>query len=337
MGGRGGTQNTVDSGAGAIDEIPRPSCPQITVVAGQFNACGRANSIAYSPDGTLVAMGTESARPNVHLWRLSDGMLVRDIDGIGATTYKVAFSPDGRTLVTGGGPESGEVLAVTPDIVKLWDASSGALLRTLPATCGFYVSAVAFSPDGSLLATSGATGPIEIWSVADGTLVQSIPYPSTVHNVHFSPDGAQLIAGGFDGRATIWNVAAGTLAMTLNGTASEMADAAFSPDGSQIVTTGADNALKLWDATTGTLLQTLTGHALYVSHVVWVSQDRIISNDWGGTIKSWTRGASGFAASGGWSTGGQSLGIDLSPRGGIFVAGGYDPAARVEGFVFLPL
>ena len=125
--------------------------------------------------------------------------------------------------------------------------------------------------------------------------------------------------------------------LTLDGIASEMADAAFSPDGSQIVTTGGANSVKLWDATTGTLLETLTGHALYVSHVVWVSQDRIISNDWGGTIKSWTRGASGFAASGDWSTGGQSLGIDLSPNGRTFVAGGDDSTSHVSGFVFLPL
>jgi WD40 repeat protein len=158
-----------------------------------------------------------------------------------------------------------------------------------------------------------------------------------VHNVHFSPTGSQIIVGGVDERATIWNVPAATLTMTLNGIANEMADAAFSPDGSQIVTTGADNALKLWDATTGNLLQTLTGHAMYVSHVTWVGQDRIISNDWGGTLKSWTRGASGFTATGDWSTGGQSLGIDLSPNGRTFVAGGYDPTARVEGFVFLPL
>jgi WD40 repeat protein len=158
-----------------------------------------------------------------------------------------------------------------------------------------------------------------------------------VHNVHFSPDGARLVAGGYDGRATVWDVATGTLLLTLQGTASEEGDAAFSPDGSQIVTTGAGNTVKLWDASNGTLLQTLSGHTAYISHVTWVDRDRILSNDWGGTINSWTRGEDGFGLSGSWATHGQSLGIDLSPQGGIFVAGGADPTTRVSGFVFLDL
>jgi WD40 repeat protein len=120
--------------------------------------------------------------------------------------------------------------------------------------------------------------------------------------------------------------------MTLSEIADEMADADFSPDGTEIASTGPGNALVLWNATTGAMLQTLPGHTQYVSHVVWVGPDRLISNDWGGSIRSWTRSPGGaFAASGMWVIAGQSLGIAVSPDGQKLVAGG------TGGFQFLPL
>ena len=138
------------------------------------------------------------------------------------------------------------------------------------------------------------SGAIELWRASDGALLLSIPYPTSVHNVHFSPSGAQLIAGGVDQRATVWNIPAGTLALTLNGIADEMADATFSPDGKQIASTSAGgNGVRIWDAATGTLLQTMSGHANYVSSVVWVGNDRIISGDWQGNVISWTRTSHG--------------------------------------------
>jgi len=332
-GGSGGVGGSTGGTGGPVQ--PPPDCSTIVTSIDTLNPCGHTFGLAFSPDGRYVAMGTEAAHPNAHVWRMSDGARVLDIDGVGAATYNVAFSPDGRMLVTAGGYNEGSS-SLTTDIVKLWDVPSGALVRTVSAGCGFYASGAAFSPDGTLLATSGFTGPIEIWRLSDGVRVTSIPYPTTVHNVHFSPDGSKLIAGGVDERATVWSVPAGTLLLALSGTADEMADAAFSPDGAHIATTGMGNVIKVWDATNGTLLQTLTGHTAPVSHVVWVGPDRLLTNDWSGTINSWTRGPYGFSMSDQWLTGGQSLGIALSPDGKTFGTGGMDQAGA-EGFVFLPL
>ena len=277
--------------------------------------------------------------PNVHLWRIADGVHVRAIDGIDSVTYQVAFSPDGATLAAAGAsarqPADDQQHA---DIVKLWDVASGSLLRTIPANCGFYASTVSFSHDGTLLATAGYAGMIEIWRVADGARIIGIPYPTTVHNVHFSPTDSQLIIGGVDRRATIWNVKDGSLAMTLDGTADEMADAAFSPDGSEIATTGVGNVIKIWNGAGGSLRQALPGHGAYVSHVLWVNEDLLASNDWQGTIILWQRtSAGGLAPSEIWATGGQSLGIAVSPDQRTLAAGGADPVTHVEGFYFIPL
>lgn len=322
-------------GAGG-SPIGTPSCSTIWTNVYQPNPCGHTSGVAYSPDGTLLATGVMDSQPGVHIWRLSDGALIHALDGIAGTTYDVAFSPDGLTLAAVGQPNMGGVTAM------LYDVGSGAIIRTLPTHSGMYSDTVAFSPDGSLIATGGYMGAIEIWRASDGTLVTSIPYPTSVHNVHFSPTGAQMIAGGVDERATIWNVPAGTLAMTLNGIADEMADAAFSPNGKQIAgTSNVANGVRIWDATSGTLLQTMSGHPAYVSSVVWIDDDHLVSGDWQGNVIEWARTSTGsFANAETWFTRGQVLGMAISPDHTRIVAGASAATGIgtiADGFMFLGL
>jgi len=331
--GTGGTGfgGAIQIGTGGSFVQPGPSCPTISTALNHLNPCGHASGLAYSPDGTLLAVANMDSSA-VPMWRLSDGALVRTFDGLAQTNYDVAFSPDGKTLAvvgaisgSGNGPNA-----------KIFDVASGVLIRTLPTNSGFYADSVAFSPDGSLIATSGASNAIDLWHASDGSLVVSIPYPTSVHNVHFSPSGAQLIAGGVDERATIWNVPSGTLAMTLNGIASEMADATFSPDGTQIASTSSDgNGVRIWDAATGALLQTMSGHANFVSSVVWLFNNVLVSGDWQGNVLVWTRmTGTSFSPYQSLNTGGQVLGIAVSPDKTRIATGAGSP----EGFeFFMPL
>ncbi len=327
-----GIGGAIHIGTGGSFVPPGSSCPTISTQINQLNPCGHASGLAYSPDGTLLAVANMDSSA-VPMWRLSDGALVRTFDGIAQTNYDVAFSPDGKTLAVVGEPGGSNAVGPT---AKIFDVASGALIRTLPTNSGFYTDTVAFSPDGSYIATSGYMGAIDLWRASDGSLVVSIPYPTSVHNVHFSPSGALLIAGGVDERATIWNVPSGTLAMTLNGIASEMADATFSPDGTQIASTSSDgNGVRIWDAATGALLQTMSGHANYVSSVVWIFNNVLVSGDWQGNVLVWTRmTGTSFSLYQSLNTGGQVLGIAVSPDKTRIATGAGSP----EGFeFFMPL
>jgi WD40 repeat protein len=316
------------------------TCAPIATATGVLNPCGHSFGVAYSPDGQILAVGSDSETPSVHLWQLSDGMPLHNLDiQTIDTTYNLAFSPDGKTLATAGYLHlaTGNSLDDSDSaLVRLWNVSTGALIRSFAVDTGFYADTVAFSHDGIFLATGGYWNKAEVWRVADGTRVLSIPVPTSVHNVHFSPDDSQLIVATVDGVVKIWDVATGKLILDTITTTQEMADADFSPDGKQIASTGDGNVIRLWNATTSELLQTLGGHAAYISHVVWVDQNRLLSDDWSGVVILWTRGDSGtFAATTSWSTGGQALGIAVSPDKTKFVTGG--GTASQDGFVFLSL
>jgi hypothetical protein len=285
---------------------PPPACSSISAATGVFNPCEPAGVIAYSPDGQLLAIGGERlAPPNLLVYRMSDGALVHALDGIGREVYDISFSPDGNSIAV-----AGAVDGAGGDIVKLYDANSGEQLRSFPATCGFYSSSAAFSPDGSLLATGGYTGPIEIWRVSDATRVASIPYPTSVERVHFAPNGAAIIVAGYDARAVVFAVPSGEQLLELSPTSDETADAAYSPDGTLIATTGPNNDVQLWDAS-GMLLQRVPSHTQYVGHVLWLDDDHIVSADWSGVVTWMNRQPSGEFAVGTSFSGG--LGIAISP------------------------
>lgn len=339
LGGTLGTGGEINLGTGGI-AVTVPSCPTISTTPGTLNPCGFTSGIAYSPDGQLIATATGTPKPNIHIWRLSDGALLEDLDGHGGGnaigSYSVAFSPDGTTLATAGNAPVPAGCSISPtttsaDMVKLWDVATGKLLRAIPAANASYADTAQFSPDGARLATGGELGSVQIWNVADGTLLTSLATSNTTYNARFSPDGTRIVTA--DEPGGVWNASNGASLFSLAGFGEDMNDAAYSPDGTEIVATGAGGTLRFFD-TSGNLLQSFVAHTVnYISHVVWVDNDHVVSDDWGGNVKSWTRDTTGhFVASGSWSIGGQALGLAVSPdKKTIAVAGG----SGAEGFMFL--
>ena len=337
LGGTLGTGGAINLGTGGI-AVTVPSCPTISTTPGTLNRCGMTFGIAYSPDGQLVATATQTPAPNIHVWRLSDGALLQNLDGHGGGSYSVAFSPDGTILATAGNAPSTVGCGVSStttssDLVKLWEVATGNLLRSIPAATGSYADTAQFSPDGARLVTGGMLGPVQIWNLADGTLLTSIANSNTTYNARFSPDGTRIVNAAESSNGGVWSASDGSALFSLADFGEDMNDAAYSPDGTEIVATGAGGTLRFFDSS-GKLLQSFVAHTVnYISHVVWVDNDDVVSDDWGGNVKSWTRDATGhFVASGSWSIGGQALGLAVSPdKKTIAVAGG----SGAEGFMFL--
>ena len=162
------------------------------------------------------------------------------------------------------------------------------LVHTLTGHQGV-VAAVAFSPDGSLLATGSWDGTAKLWEVSSGKEVRTLTHHKmAVVSVAFSPDGRLLAVGSDDTTVTLWDVATGRLLHTLDGHGSYVLSVAFSPDGRLLASSEAHGKIKLWDAASGQLVRSLEGQTMAV-HCLAFSPDgqQLASGSRDATIAFW--------------------------------------------------
>jgi WD40 repeat protein len=132
------------------------------------------------------------------------------------------------------------------------------------------VNDVAYSADGTRVASGSADGTARIWDAATGALVLTIPTRSGwVHDVVFSPDGTQLITANGDGTAQVWDARSGTLVHMLSGHRDVVFGVAVSLDGTRIATASWDKTAKVWDAASGDDVLTLDHHTGHVKGVAF--------------------------------------------------------------------
>jgi WD40 repeat protein len=175
----------------------------------QWSHIGRgdeASSLLFSPDGRMLARGGWNS---VKLWDARTGEPLRTLSPEKGTVFAIALTPDGRTLVGGGGvPREGNQMYA--GLVTIWDVATGRILHTLEGTTNT-VHAVAVAPDGKTIAAGGG-GPsrrfpgservvseVRLWDVATGRLLSTVEGSlDTVRGLAFKPDGTSIVYGDTD-------------------------------------------------------------------------------------------------------------------------------------------
>ncbi len=268
---------------------------------------GLVNALAFSPDGKSMAVDTGN---NISLVDIASGKVTATLEGHTDIILSLAFSPDGKTLASGsqdqtvrlwdvatakllntitvdsGYPRSRAVISPDGKTVaqansgplRMWDIASGKEITTIQATGGDVgVNDVAFSPDGTLLATAGADFNVQIWDVATGKLDATLTgHTGNVNSVAFSPDGKTLASTDTDKSIRLWDVASGKLVNTLTSDTMDIVyDAAFSPDGSVLASTD-ERTVWLWDVAGGKQLAKLQTFAGF-SDVVFSPDGRLLA------------------------------------------------------------
>jgi WD40 repeat protein len=215
---------------------------------------------------------------NAHCARLPH---IRQLFSHRAGVSRVAFSPDGKTVLTAGADMSAQLwetatgqpltaplqhqglvdaLAFSPDgksvltgsadmTARLWDASTGKSLA-LPLRHQDIVSAVAFSPDGKIVLTGSQDKTARLCEAATGKFLgPPLQHQGAVWAVAFSPDGKTVVTGSDDKTARLWDAATGKPLVSPLTHQSGVSAVAFSPDGKKVLT--GSNVIRLWDVGTG--------------------------------------------------------------------------------------
>ncbi|MFO0928186.1 MAG: c-type cytochrome domain-containing protein [Gemmataceae bacterium] len=235
----------------------------------------------------------------------------------------LAYSPDGKVLASGGYQE-----------VKLWDARTGELRRTVP---GFAerVVCLAFSPDGKLLACGGGAptqdGELKLLDVASGKVVQDIKtngHSDTVFGLAFSPDGKLLASGGADKFVKTFDVANGKFLKAFEGHTHHVMGVGFSADGKLLASAGADNVVKIWDYEKGEQVRTINAHGKQVTSLTFIGKTKNFAtcsgdqqvrfwNTDGGNVRNFSAGDDYLFC------------VAVSPDGSVVAAGGQEGVVRL--------
>ncbi len=192
------------------------------------------------------------------------------------------------------------------------------------------VSAVAFSPDGQVLAAAIASGEMRLWRVADGEqLLTCRGHTEWPWAIAYSPDGKCLASGSQDQTIRLWDPTTGECRQILTGHSNWIKSIAFSRDGRWLVSGGNDNTIRVWEVATGQCRQTLEAHDESVWSVAFHPGGQWVASGGGDSrINIWD-----------WQTGtcvktlaGHTKAVKtvvFSPGGGTLASGGFDHGVRL--------
>jgi len=201
---------------------------------------GSVNDVSVSPDGLEVAWSNEMAK-GFEITRLADGasLAIEPFPRDSHAYPRIEYTADGRYLAFTAGTQ-------TTTAIRIWDRDAGELLDSIPASAGTQVRALAFGPEGRLLAWADDEADVHVWDLETASPLHRLRgHAGDVFAIAFSTDGALLASGGADGSVRVWDRRSGreltTVAIDFNITAMR-----FHPQLPQLAVASDNGTVRLW-------------------------------------------------------------------------------------------
>ena len=262
--------------SGGVDRIVRVFSFNDGKLLAEIKAPGAIRGLTFAPDGRTLAAACAPAQGAgiLQTWNVvynsgqpTPAEFGKPIQGYGeaGAVGDLVFDPKGDLVYSGSGDKA----------IQVWKFASDAPTKSFQHPN--LVDVVAFSPDGTQLATGCHDGRVRLFDVAKGTVIREIqahvtvPQPSAVYCLAWSADGKQIVSGSFDRTLKLWNVADGKLIREFKayedkkfekGHRDSVVSLALSPDGKMLASGDWDHSIKIWNVADGSVVRDLINPTL---------------------------------------------------------------------------
>ncbi len=212
------------------------------------------DNLVFSPDGHTLASTSDKM---IRLWDISNRTISKTLTGHAREIRSLTVSPDGKTIVSGSYGFNEQENSYK---LRWWDVETGRTNVFLTNMDSTSVDALAFSPNGKILAYAGMY-PSKIYLInsSNGELLETLHgHGGKTYTLTFSPDGKMLASSGFDNTIHLWEPHTGHHIHTLY--ISEGTLVSFSPDGETLVSGSGDGTIRFWDPSTKQQRLSISGH-----------------------------------------------------------------------------